>query len=287
METFELRYFSAVAATENVHRAAVQLAVSPGALSKAIARLESELGLKLFERAGRNIRLTAEGRILQQRAATILRLEEAARIELQGGRTSFQVRIAGPEILLAKAAPELTAAIRARNREARFVLVAATEADTERLVLTGEAQLGLTTGDPGREVEAKRLFDVRFQTCAGRGHPLHKAAKAGRTLPIAEVLEHGFVSPSQPILGATGRRQSVDGWRDDRFPRRVDYLADSLQVVQELVVQGLALAYLPDYYAEQLPVAALAISGCPYTCAQTAKLIARDPEQAGWLKQLF
>jgi len=31
----------------------------------------------------------------------------------------------------------------------------------------------------------------------------------------------------------------------------------------------------------------LKISGCPYTCTQTAKLIARDPEQASWLKALF
>ncbi|MCX6126924.1 MAG: LysR family transcriptional regulator, partial [Proteobacteria bacterium] len=75
METFELKYFLGVARSENVNLASKTLAVSPGSLSKAIARLESELGVKLFSRIGRNIRLTAEGRHLLERASEILRLE--------------------------------------------------------------------------------------------------------------------------------------------------------------------------------------------------------------------
>ena len=58
METFELHYFLSVARFENVHRAAEHAAVSPASLSKAISRLEEELGAKLFARQGRNIVLT-------------------------------------------------------------------------------------------------------------------------------------------------------------------------------------------------------------------------------------
>ena len=68
MEIFELKYFLAVAREEHIHRASEKLRVSPPALSKAIARLEDELGKKLFAREGRHIRLTDEGRALKARA---------------------------------------------------------------------------------------------------------------------------------------------------------------------------------------------------------------------------
>lgn len=287
METYELRYFAAVAATENVHRAAEALAVSPGSLSKAVSRLEAELGVQLFERVRRNIRLTSEGRILQERAATILRLEEAARVELQGGRAGLSVRLVGPEILLARCGPALARQIRARHPKARCRFQAMTEAEAERAVTNGEAQLGFTTGDVLPGLAVKRLFDVTFLTCVGRAHPLFKAAKSGKPVPVARVLRHAFVCPDRPILGLTGKRQSPDGWRDDKFPRRIDFVADSLQLVEELVVHGDAVAYLPDYYVEQIPVAVVRIDDCPYSCTQTAKMIARAPEAAAWLARLF
>src|SRR5271155_2109038 len=84
MEIFELRYFLEVAKVENIHRASEKSRVSPGSLSKAIARLEAELEVKLFSRAGRNIRLTDQGRLLRMRAAQLLQLEEAARVEIGG-----------------------------------------------------------------------------------------------------------------------------------------------------------------------------------------------------------
>ena len=97
MEIFELRYFLAVANGENIHRASEKLHVSPGSLSKAITRLEDELSVTLFSREGRNICLTDHGKLFQKRAAEIIQLEEAARLELSGHLGAVQVVIAGPE----------------------------------------------------------------------------------------------------------------------------------------------------------------------------------------------
>lgn len=287
METYELRYFVAVAKTENIHRAATAMSVSPGSLSKAIARLETELGVKLFDRIRREIKLTSDGRLLQQRASTILQLEEAARIEIQGGRAGFQVRFAGPEILLARSGVGITREIRKRHAEAKFTFIPCTEADADRAVVNGDAHLGLTTADISSELSVKKLFRVSFKTCVGATHPLFKAAKSGKNLPISEVLGYDFVCPDKPIMGLVGKYQSTDGWRDDKFPRRIGYVADSLQLVQELVVSGNAVAYLPDYYVEQIQVATLSISDCPYSCNQTVKLFARDPKRTSWLNHLF
>src|SRR4051812_44061124 len=111
MEIDELRYFVAAARSENLHKASETLHVSPGSLSKAISRLEGQLGVRLFRREGRNIRLTDQGRLLQTRASEILHLEETSRIEIAGHLGQIHVVIAGSEILLSNFAVNVTGEI--------------------------------------------------------------------------------------------------------------------------------------------------------------------------------
>ena len=71
MEIDELRYFLAVSKFENVNRAAEHIHISPGSLSKAISRLEKELGVDLFTRVGRGLQITNEGKQLRKRALEV------------------------------------------------------------------------------------------------------------------------------------------------------------------------------------------------------------------------
>jgi len=287
METFELRYFFAVASHENLRRAATDLAVSPGSLSKAVSRLEDELGVPLFTRVSRNIRLTDSGRILQQRAAEILRLTEATKAEIKGQEARLRVRAVGPEVLLTKVGRDLAATVHKVHPLAVFEFVAASEPETIAKVRRGEAHIGLVTTSTPAALKAKTLFDTTFQTCVGRGHPLFRRAQAGSSVPIEELLKFPFVCPERSVLGEMGAAQAADGWRDDKFPRRIDFTTTSLQLLTDLVTNGGAVAYLPDYVVEQIPVAVLKMTGCPYTCKQTVRMIAFKPETAGWLARLF
>ncbi|MBE1446981.1 LysR family transcriptional regulator [Paenibacillus sp. OAS669] len=63
MELLQLKYFQAVAKHEHMTRAAKELAIAQPALSQTIARLESEVGVPLFDRQGRQIRLNPFGRV--------------------------------------------------------------------------------------------------------------------------------------------------------------------------------------------------------------------------------
>ena len=78
-----LEYFLAVAEEENVTRASENLHISQPSLSRQIAQLEVELGVQLFERTNKSVKLTPEGRILKGRATEILALTEKTRLELQ------------------------------------------------------------------------------------------------------------------------------------------------------------------------------------------------------------
>jgi len=60
-----LKYFETVAETQHFTKAARELYISQSALSKAINNLEQEIGVPLFERQGRNVRLTSYGRIFR------------------------------------------------------------------------------------------------------------------------------------------------------------------------------------------------------------------------------
>lgn len=71
-----LKYFLAVAREENIPRVAEQLHVSRPAVSRQIAQLEEELGIRAFERKGKRVTLTEEGRLLRRRAQEMLYLAE-------------------------------------------------------------------------------------------------------------------------------------------------------------------------------------------------------------------
>ena len=72
MELRQLRYFVAVADTLNFSRASESLYVSQSALSKQIADLEQELGVRLFQRDKRTVELSCAGRLLLGEATAIL-----------------------------------------------------------------------------------------------------------------------------------------------------------------------------------------------------------------------
>lgn len=76
MEIRVLNYFLAIAREENFTKAAQQLHVTQPTLSRQIADLERELGVKLFVRSNHNIILTEDGMILKRRAQEILSLAD-------------------------------------------------------------------------------------------------------------------------------------------------------------------------------------------------------------------
>lgn len=76
-----LRYFSVLAQVEHYTVAAARLGISQPSLSSAIHNLENELGVKLFEKSGRNIKLTQQGRFFQEKVSFALgELDTAATI---------------------------------------------------------------------------------------------------------------------------------------------------------------------------------------------------------------
>ena len=82
MEMRQLEYFAAIARHGGVRHAAEELNVSPGNLSEQIKSLESELGVRLFERGSRQLRLTEAGAVFLERVEQALLVLKTARDEM-------------------------------------------------------------------------------------------------------------------------------------------------------------------------------------------------------------
>ncbi|WP_406119976.1 LysR family transcriptional regulator [Streptomyces sp. NBC_00989] len=82
MDLRHLKYFLAVAETRNFTQAAASCYVAQSALSQQIARLEKDVGARLFSRTSRSVRLTAAGELLEPLARRILADVDTARAAL-------------------------------------------------------------------------------------------------------------------------------------------------------------------------------------------------------------
>jgi hypothetical protein len=99
MDTLRLKYFSAVAESGSVRRAAEILHVSAPSLSKAVSHLEAEIGVKLFIRSGRNIRLTDAGKRFADKTKDLLKsLEELRHSVEEEKNPALSVKIATFEV---------------------------------------------------------------------------------------------------------------------------------------------------------------------------------------------
>ena len=94
MELKELRNFMRVARAGSVSRAADELRLAQPALSRQISKLERELGVSLFSRHGRGVRLSAAGSLLLERAEAIVHLVRQTSDEIREDRCHGRAALA-------------------------------------------------------------------------------------------------------------------------------------------------------------------------------------------------
>lgn len=108
----QLRFFVTIAELMNVSRAAEALHISQSALSRQLQALEEEIGLRLFDRVGKRLVLTAEGEEMLPRAARLVEQVEALSTRadaLAQGRIGYLRIGSTPQTIAALIAPALKA----------------------------------------------------------------------------------------------------------------------------------------------------------------------------------
>lgn len=238
MELLHLSYFQAVARLEHVTRAAEELGISQPVLSKAINRLERELGVPLFDRQGRGIRLNRFGAAFLDHVERVFRELDAATGELSD--------LAGMErgtVSLAAGAlhwlPDVLRPFIAAHPAVRFQLTQQSMAELRHLLETGAVDLCFVPAAPEsatlrwRHLQTEEVFLV-----VPSGHRL-----AGR--PSVALRELG---QEEMVLGRPGDclREVMDGYfREAGLVPRVACEADEPAAVEDFVAAGLGVAFVP------------------------------------------
>lgn len=236
-----LAYFAGVARHEHVTRAAQDMGVPQSTLSRAIVRLEADLGVTLFARKGRTVALTPAGRTflasVERALAEVERAAESVRADTdpRSGRIAFGfLHTMGSETV-----PGLIRAFRADHPRIRFTLVQNYgEAMIERL-RAGELDLCLTSPVPDApDLVARRLDEQRLRLVVPDDHRL----AVRKRVRLAEAADETFVT-LEPGYGL--RRITDDLCAQAGFTPRVAFEGEEAETLRGLVAAGLGVALLP------------------------------------------
>ncbi|MBI6743288.1 LysR family transcriptional regulator [Pseudomonas syringae] len=100
MQISDIEVFAAIASSRSLSEAARRLGLSPMAISRRLAALENDLGVRLVHRTTRSVSLTPEGEVFLPHAKTMLHASETARATLKAdaGTASGVLRVTAPSV---------------------------------------------------------------------------------------------------------------------------------------------------------------------------------------------
>jgi DNA-binding transcriptional LysR family regulator len=179
MELRHLRYFVAVAETENVTRAATKLHVSQPALSRQIHDLEDEIGFSLLERSARSVRLTEAGRtFLTEARAVLLRAEQAvAAARAKTGGMSGEIHVGYAPSLTVQILPPMLRAFQGEFPQVRVVLHDLSSEEMLARLGTNKLQVALTVRPPEKMLRGLFFAEIAryaMVVAVAPNHPLTK-----------------------------------------------------------------------------------------------------------------
>jgi DNA-binding transcriptional LysR family regulator len=237
-----LVYFRAVARLQHISQAAVELGITQPALSRAIARLEREVGVGLFERRGRTIVLTRYG------TAFLRHVERALDDVAAGQREVAELAVADAELvslgflrtLGAALVPQLVRAFRAEHPSVRFSFAQNNGAALEALLLGGGVALTLTVGPPQHaELQWERITTQRLVLIVPPDHRLAKRT----AVKLADLRDETFLS-FKP--GHAVREFTDELLRDVGFAPAIAFEADESNSIRGFVNAGFGIALVPQ-----------------------------------------
>jgi len=243
-----LRYFSVLAQVEHYTIAAARLGISQPSLSSAIHNLETELGgVKLFEKVGRNIRLTDEGKFYQEKVDAALNELHAASLMLRDSRSSAPVviRMGIVSGALEGLVAEKIAGYCAANNRIRFHL---TESSAENLMdLVRQEKLDMAivdSTDRDRSLHFRKLNQRDLYVALPMSHPL-----ADRD--IIEPLE--VVREPQIVFNYNVAKSFKEWTTGTPSDESVLCTVDTVQSALDLVAAKMGIAFIPDRCVQPRP----------------------------------
>ena len=251
MNTTQLECFMTVSNFLNFSRAAEHLRITQPAVSHQISTLEDELGVKLFHRTSKSVRLTQAGHLFTQYANEILKLSGLSRARLKecqetlpqrfgiGCRNFIELRLLRPVLAqLGQQQPRLLPVLRLLPY-----------ASLENLLAEDDVQvlLSLQESAPSKAVY-RELARCPLVCICTPDHPL----AAYDQLTIEQVKNGGRIATCPPPIYPPALFSVQNQVVAERDPDQMLF-CDNLEIVHTLVEAGYAFAIMPDLPPARIP----------------------------------
>ncbi len=237
----------ALAQTLSFRRTALRMHVSQSAVSGTVSRLESALGVRLFERTTRTVQLTQAGEVFVEQAQfmshqmqeTVRRVRAVA--QLQVGRLA----LAALPSLAAGVVPRAFARFSIAHPGVQLELIDSLAGPAFDMVRAGRVDFALTAANPAyADLDWEPLASDRFVLMLASDHPLAQARSALGWTRIADL-------PHISMPAGTSVRQYADEvflMHRVRFVPR--YEVEHLATIAAMVAANLGVSALPELAAQ-------------------------------------
>jgi LysR family transcriptional activator of glutamate synthase operon len=242
MDTDALRWFQQVADGVTVTEVADLFMVSQPGVSRALARLETEVGTPLLTRSGRLLRTTQAGAVFKTHVDAVLhQLDDGlAAVDQLVEPETGTVRLGFQPSFGAWLVPRLVSAFRLEHPRVGFRLEPSDDTSETSLLTSGTVDLQVTarrTSNPA--IRWERLLAQPFVLAVPARHALADREEVS----LADASDDDFVM----LRPTWDLRRVVDGLcRSAGFSPRVAFEGDDLVVVRGLVAAGLGVAVVPS-----------------------------------------
>jgi DNA-binding transcriptional LysR family regulator len=243
----QLKVFRDIAQTTSISRGATMNGISQSAASQNLKHLEKSLGVELFDRTNRPLRLTHAGRLYLTACRDIVRRYEEAESQIEALKKELvgAVRVASIYSIGLYEMAQITQQFEELHAQAHIHLEYMRPDKVYQAVLDDQADLGLISyPNPGKEVKA---IPWRLETMVLVCHPDHPLAKK-KTVKPADLDGCNFVS-FDPDLSI---RKAMDRFfREHAVQRSVVLEFDNIQMIKEAVSIGSGISILPERTVRQ------------------------------------
>jgi len=242
MEVNQLRYVCAIADTGNFSRAAERCRIAQPSLSQQVQKLEDDLGVKLFDRLGRSIRLTEAGRAFIPRARAILEQLDAARssaadknADLRGNVTVGVIPTVAPYLM-----PAYTASFAKKFPDAKLRIIE----ETTSVLVEGLRDLSIDVAILALPLRHKdlELFPIRTEPLFAVLKKNDPRARA-KSLALKDLRGESFVMLRD---GHCFRDLSLDTCTRARITPNIAFESGQFSSLLGLVAAGIGVSLVPE-----------------------------------------
>ena len=243
MELRQLRYFIEVAEREHISEASVHLHVAQSAVSRQIANLEDELGVQLFERIGRNVKLTPIGKIFLEHSVSAIQAIDFAKKQIDEylDPEKGTIKIGFPTSLAGHLLPTVISAFKKEHPNVAFHLRQGSYNYLIEAVKQRELNLAFLGPLPPKENSLNNtiLFTENFSILVNANHPFAKRDK----IPLIDLRKEEFVLfPEGYIM----QKLVIEACNSVGFTPKVSSEGEDMDAIKGLVAAGIGLTLLPE-----------------------------------------